>query len=205
MILPPANSAGSRSGPGYPGRVKPTTTWSPGGAAGRSRTGRGCRGRASARSSRRCSGTCSSKPPMASGCLTCSSSCPSNAEPHDPSGAAAEVGRVGPWLSRRPNDRCPRPHRDPASDRGIASCCVYRRPPRPWVPAARLPGPRAACARAQGAVRAWRRGWSGERDAMVRRPLCRARYLSEIALLGSVVPPRIRDDEAYPSLPYQPP
>lgn len=112
--------------------------------------------------------------PMASGRLTCSSSCPPNAEPHDPSGAAAEAARVGPWLSRRPNDRCPRAHRDPASDRGIASCCVYRRPPRPWVPAARLPGPRAACARAQGAVRAWRRGWSGERDAVVRRPLCRA-------------------------------
>jgi len=45
------------------------------------------------------------------------------------------------------------------------------------VPAARLPGPRAACARPQGAVRAWRRGWSGERDALVRRPPCRAGYL----------------------------
>src|ERR1700759_1749600 len=78
------------------------------------------------------------------------------------------------------------------SDREVASCCVYRYPPRPWVPAARLPGPGAACAGAQGAVRAWCRGWSGERDAMVRRPECRTRYLSEIALLGSVVLPRIR-------------
>ena len=40
---------------------------------------------------------------------------------------------------------------------------------------------------------------------MVRHPECRARYLSEIALLGSVVLPRIRDDEAYSSFPYQPP
>jgi len=45
------------------------------------------------------------------------------------------------------------------------------------VPTARLPGSRPACTGAQGAVRAWRRGWSGERDAMVRRPECRARYL----------------------------
>jgi len=64
-----------------------------------------------------------------------------------------------------------------AARRGVASCCVNRHPPRPWMPAARLPGPRAACAGAQGAVRAWRRGWSGERDAMVRHPECRARYL----------------------------
>jgi len=63
------------------------------------------------------------------------------------------------------------------------------------VPAARLPGPRAACARTQGAVCARRRGWSGERDAMARHPECRARYLSEIALLGSVVPARFRADE----------
>jgi len=63
------------------------------------------------------------------------------------------------------------------SDREVASCCVYRYPPRPWVPAARLPGPGAACAGAQGAVRAWCSGWSGERDAMVRRPECRTRYL----------------------------
>jgi len=38
----------------------------------------------------------------------------------------------------------------------LPSCCVHRHPPRPRTPPARLPGPRAACARPQGAVRAWR-------------------------------------------------
>jgi len=74
-------------------------------------------------------------------------------------------------------DPLERAHRDPVPNHGLTSCCVYRHPPRSWVPAARLPRPRAACARTQGAVCAWRRGWSGERDAVVRRPRCRARYL----------------------------
>ena len=59
----------------------------------------GCRWRASAPILASRFGRCSSKPPMASGCLACSSSCPANEQPQDQSGAAAEVGEAGPWAA----------------------------------------------------------------------------------------------------------
>ena len=64
------------------------------------------------------------------------------ARPPTIAGRPSAVPRHPPAQGRRPARHAVSSPYDPASDRGVASCCVYRHPPRPWVPAARLPGTR---------------------------------------------------------------